>query len=153
HIFEPFFTTKPVGEGSGLGLSAAYAIVERHGGVISVDTAPGAGSTFTVHFPSAGKEATAPANGAGTAPATAGRGETILLAEDEPFVRDLAVEMLEAASYRVLVARDGAEAEAIVLERAADLHAAVLDIVMPVKNGRQVYDLLLRVRPEVPVIF
>ena len=153
HIFEPFFTTKPVGEGSGLGLSAAYAIVERHGGLIAVDTEPGRGSAFTVYFPSAGADASAPA-GRGTATsALAGNGETILLAEDEPFVRDLAVEMLEGASYRVLVARDGGEAEAIVHERAADLHAVVLDVVMPVRNGRQVYDTLRRVRPDIPVIF
>jgi CheY-like chemotaxis protein len=68
-------------------------------------------------------------------------------------VRDLAVEMLQAANYHVVVACDGAEAETIIRARARDLHAAVLDVVMPHRNGRQVYDTLRGVRPEVPVIF
>jgi CheY-like chemotaxis protein len=94
--------------------------------------------------------ATAPARG--EAPLH-GRGETILLAEDEPSVRDLAVEMLQSADYDVLVACDGAEAETIIRARAADLDAVVIDVVMPHRNGRQVYDTLRSLRPEVPVVF
>jgi PAS domain S-box-containing protein len=154
HIFEPFFTTKPPGQGgSGLGLSTVYAIVERHRGLISVDSTVGVGSTFTVYFPSAG-----PMPAVATVPAREeaplhGRGETILLAEDEPAVRDVAVEMLQGANYEVLVACDGAEAETIIRARAADLDAVILDVVMPHRNGRQVYDTLRGVRPEVPVVF
>jgi CheY-like chemotaxis protein len=153
HIFEPFFTTKPPGSGgAGLGLSTVYAIVQRHGGVISVDSTPGTGSTFTAYFPRTGPRAAAETPAA-AASAQSGRGETILLAEDEPLVRNLAVDMLEAANYRVIVACDGAEAETIIRDRGSDFDAAVLDVVMPHRNGRQVYDTLRAERPAVPVVF
>jgi PAS domain S-box-containing protein len=154
HIFEPFFTTKPVGRGTGLGLSTVYAIVERHGGLIAVDSVAGHGATFTVYFPAleGAVEAPEPTPTLGRV-ALAGNGETILLAEDEPLVRDLAVEMLEAANYRVLVACDGAEAETIIRERGGEIEAAILDVVMPLRSGRQVYDTLHASRPELPVLF
>jgi PAS domain S-box-containing protein len=151
-MFEPFFTTKPAGRGAGLGLSTVYAIVERHHGLIEVDTQPGHGSRFTIYFPAAGKRSHDTRRGRAGG-ALEGRGETILIAEDEPFVRDLAVEMLEAARYRVLVAADGAEAESIIADPATTIDAAVLDVVMPQRNGRQVYDTLKRTRPRVPVVF
>jgi two-component system cell cycle sensor histidine kinase/response regulator CckA len=150
-IFEPFFTTKPAGRGTGLGLSTVYAIAERHGGFVSVDTKVGAGSTFTAYFPDRGV-APAPKEQAATA-ARAPEGETILLAEDEPLVRELAVEMLESAGYRVLVACDGSEAESIIQTRGGEIRAAVLDVVMPGRNGRQVFETLQRVRPDVAAVF
>src|SRR5215212_8208708 len=79
--------------------------------------------------------------------------DTILLAEDDPLVRNLAIDLLEAAGYRVLVARDGAEAESIIRDGAAEFQAAVFDVMMPHRNGRQVYDTLRSVRPHVPVVF
>jgi CheY-like chemotaxis protein len=82
-----------------------------------------------------------------------GRGETILIAEDEPFVRDLAVEMLESANYRVLVAVDGQQAESIIADRTVGVDAAILDVVMPHRNGRQVYETLRQMRRGVPVVF
>jgi two-component system cell cycle sensor histidine kinase/response regulator CckA len=152
-MFEPFFTTKPAGRGAGLGLSTVYAITERHGGLIEVDTEPGRGSTFTIYFPSAGIAHARDDRPARADVALQGRGESILIAEDEPFVRDLAVEMLQGANYRVVVAADGAEAESIIADRGAAIDAAVLDVVMPQRNGRQVYETLQRVRGRVPVVF
>jgi PAS domain S-box-containing protein len=165
-IFEPFFTTKSADRGTGLGLATVYAIVERHGGLVSVDTAPGAGTTFTIYFPATSEMASAGApehlaRGEAQEPNSATsavqarldlRGETILLAEDEPFVRELAVEFLESAGYRVLVACDGAEADEIVSGPAA-FDLALLDVAMPVRTGRQVFDTIQRVRPSLPVIF
>src|SRR5262249_13580980 len=98
-IFEPFFTTKPAGRGAGLGLSTVYAIAERHGGFVAVETAMNVGTTLTVYFPDAGtaEPTRHPEPRASVAAIAGARGATILLAEDEPFVRDLAVEMLEHA--------------------------------------------------------
>jgi PAS domain S-box-containing protein len=165
-IFEPFFTTKGADRGTGLGLATVYAIVERHGGLVSVDTAPGAGTTFTIYFPATAEMASVgaldhlargeapPINRAAHAVQARLdlRGETILLAEDEPFVRELAVEFLESAGYRVLVACDGAEADEIV-SGPATFDLALLDVAMPVRTGRQVFDTIQRVRPSLPVIF
>jgi PAS domain S-box-containing protein len=154
-IFEPFFTTKGVDRGTGLGLATVYAIVERHGGLLSVETAPGAGAAFTIYFPTA----TEPARAAGREPeatagtrAAEGQGETLLLAEDDPFVRELAVEVLEAAGYRVLVACNGAEAEEMV-RGASAMDLALLDVAMPIRTGRQVFDTIQTVRPKLPVVF
>jgi PAS domain S-box-containing protein len=154
HVFEPFYTTKAVGRGTGLGLATVYAIVERHRGLIAIDTAPDMGTTVTIYFP-ATIEAARAAGATDSADDTVrrGRGETILVAEDEPFVRDLVVEMLQDAGYRVLVACDGAEADALVRERAAEVDAAVLDIAMPFRSGRQVFETIQEVRPQLPVVF
>jgi len=154
HIFEPFFTTKQVGLGTGLGLATVYAIVERHGGFINVESTPGQGSSFTVCFPPADRPAQPAAAGRGDH-ATAdlgGHGETVLLAEDEDLVRELALEVLTSAGYRVLVARDGREAEALVR---SDTHIdlALLDVVMPFRSGRDVYDAIQEDRPGLPVLF
>jgi PAS domain S-box-containing protein len=152
-MFEPFFTTKPAGRGSGLGLSTVYAIAERHRGLIEVETQAGHGSTFTIYFPSAGIAHVRQAQRMKADVAFQGRGETILIAEDEPFVRDLAVEMLESANYRVLVAVDGQQAESIIADRTVGVDAAILDVVMPHRNGRQVYETLRQMRRGVPVVF
>jgi len=152
-MFEPFFTTKPPGRASGLGLSTVYAIAERHRGLIEVETQVGHGSTFTIYFPSAGIAHVRRAQRIRADAALQGRGETILLAEDEPFVRDLAVEMLESANYRVLVAADGRQAESIIADGTVGIDAAILDVVMPHRNGRQVYETLQRMRRGVPVVF
>jgi two-component system, cell cycle sensor histidine kinase and response regulator CckA len=85
--------------------------------------------------------------------APVGRGETVLLAEDDPLVRDLAIQMLEGASYRVIAATDGAEADAIIRNGATTFDVVILDVVMPHRNGRQVYETLRAARPGVPAIF
>jgi PAS domain S-box-containing protein len=149
-IFEPFFTTKPQGKGTGLGLSIVYGIVEQHAGSIRVASEPGCGATFEVLLPAAQEAAV----GRATRPREHALGgcETLLIAEDEPVVRDAVVRLLEEAGYRVLVATDGEEAVAVFEEHAADISLAVLDVVMPRLGGPSAA-LHIRSRfPEVPII-
>jgi two-component system, cell cycle sensor histidine kinase and response regulator CckA len=109
HVFEPFFTTKAIGEGSGLGLASAYGTVRQSGGTITVESERGVGSTFSIYLP----EAAASDEGG---PAPEGRGETVLVVEHDPAVRDVLFESLTDAGYRVLTTRTTADAQQL-LER------------------------------------
>ena len=152
-IFEPFFTTKEVGEGTGLGLATVYGIVKQHDGLIEVRSVPGRGATFRVYLPSSRP---APVGDREDAPrlAEAGGGsETLLLAEDDDLVRRLAVTVLTRAGYRLLVARDGAEAIGLLEEDGEAIDLAVLDVVMPRKSGREVYEAVKARDPRIPVLF
>ena len=151
-IFEPFFTTKGVGRGTGLGLSIVDGIVRQHGGHIGVESRVGQGTTFTLLLPASAERAAA---GAGPAAAVLGpRGsETILLAEDEPAVRRVLQITLERAGYRVLAAEDGAQAVARFRVKPAEVDLCLLDVMMPVMNGREAYDAISLIDPGVRVLF
>ena len=152
HIFEPFFTTKDVGKGTGLGLATVYGIVKQHDGMIDVSTGPESGTTFLVYLPADARE-TRPAE-SGRVEMTAPRGDqTILLAEDDVLVRNLALRVLEQAGFRVLVAKDGAEAMALVESRGAEIDLALLDMVMPKASGMQVRRRIREIQPTVGVIY
>ncbi|MGE0713299.1 MAG: PAS domain S-box protein [Planctomycetota bacterium] len=150
-IFEPFFSTKEVGQGTGLGLSTVYGIVEQAGGRIAVESTPGRGSVFEVRLPRAEGEVRAePA--AAAQPAHRGHG-TILLVEDDPSVRKVSRALLEQLGYSVIPAAspEAAIAEATRLEGRVDL--VVTDLVMPGMNGRELADRLVASWPETRVIF
>ncbi len=150
-IFEPFFTTKEPGKGTGLGLATVYGIVQQSGGQICVDSAPGAGASFVVYLPRA-EEAAGPAPPVAAATAPRGGTETILLVEDEEDVRELAVDILGEAGYRVLAAADGHEA--LRIAAGADAIALLLtDMVMPRMSGRQLADALVPGRPGLRVLY
>jgi CheY-like chemotaxis protein len=144
-IFEPFFSTKGP-RGTGLGLAMVYGIVSRHGGEILVDTAPGAGSTFTVRLPP-GRPASAPVPRASESPPEPVR---VLLIDDEPLVRETLGEILRQQHHIVVVADDGASGLARFREGAFDL--VMTDLAMPGMSGWQVAQAVKAVRPKVPVV-
>jgi nitrogen-specific signal transduction histidine kinase len=117
HVFEPFFTTKDVGEGSGLGLASAYGIVKQSGGTMRVSSVPGSGATFTVILPEAGAS--------GDQPAAPGKGETVLVVERDPAVRDVVFEVLTDARYRVVTAPTSVDAL-----RLAESYDGSIDLVL-----------------------
>ena len=148
-IFEPFFTTKPAGSGTGLGLSTVYGIVTQSGGYITVRSAPGRGTTFSLFFPNVRREA---ADQAGS-PDTAPRGtETILLAEDEDSVRLVAQRILESHGYTVIPARNGQEAIDIA-EGRSDIALLLTDVVMPRMNGHEAAARVRAAHPGIRVLF
>jgi PAS domain S-box-containing protein len=152
HIFEPFFTTKEVGKGTGLGLATVYGIVKQHEGMIDVAPRPEGGTVFRIYLPASREDAKPEEAPDAAALARLGH-ETILLAEDEELVRNLALRVLEQGGYRVLVARDGAEAIALVESRGAEIDLALLDVVMPKANGPQVRARIRDIQPGMAVLF
>jgi CheY-like chemotaxis protein/two-component sensor histidine kinase len=149
-IFEPFFTTKKSDGRKGLGLSVVYGIVKQHGGFIDVLSEKGKGATFKVYIPVTREKAGEIKSG--EKPAKAG-GETILVAEDEKSLRDVASDILRKLGYKVLVAPDGLKAVDIFRERQNDIDCVMLDIVMPRLNGRETYREIEKIRPGTPVVF
>ncbi|MGH7562075.1 MAG: PAS domain S-box protein [Gemmatimonadales bacterium] len=154
-VFEPFFTTKPVGEGTGLGLSTVYGIVQQSSGYVTVESAPGAGATFRVYLPRRERREEPAAEVQRRGPAASGGvpRAKVLLVEDDDGVRQLTQRVLEEFGYDVTEARNGAEALAQMrcLEGAID--ALVTDIVMPEMSGRELADELRGDRPQLPVLF
>jgi PAS domain S-box-containing protein len=154
-IFEPFFTTKEVGKGTGLGLSTVFGIVRQSGGTICVESELGKGTTFTVYLPVAPPRSST----ASSSPPSrrqqlaAGDAETILLVEDDPGVRALARGILTRAGYRVLEAKDGAEALLASEEHNGAIHLLLTDVVMPFLSGREVAERLASIRPDMRVLY
>lgn len=151
-IFEPFFTTKELGRGTGLGLATVYGIVQQSGGSITVDSAPGRGTTFTIRFPRAQSSVADMRTRDGQAETLTGS-ETILVVEDEPFVRQFLKELLAGRGYEVLDAASGAEALARCEAYHRPIHLLLTDVVMPEMNGWQLAQMLLVKRPETRVLF
>ncbi len=151
-IFEPFFTTKEVGKGTGLGLATVYGIVKQSDGYIFVDSEPGRGTAFTIYLPRVEEEGE-PAS-AGAPPPPLGRGaETILLVEDDPGLRALALDVLGASGYTVLEAREGSEALLVLERHAGPIHLLLTDVVMPNMGGRALAERLATLRPEMAVLY
>ncbi|MGE0325012.1 MAG: ATP-binding protein [Polyangiaceae bacterium] len=151
HIFEPFFTTKQPGKGTGLGLSVVYGIVRQHAGLVSVESAPAKGSCFEVKLPLTDglPEKSRPE----TPDEVPGGQETILVVEDEPMVRELALNLLSQAGYRVLVASDGEEALEVFRANSSEVDLILLDVVMPKLGGREVRDAVRKLSPSTRVLF
>jgi PAS domain S-box-containing protein len=151
HMFEPFFTTKPAGEGTGLGLSTVYGIVQQSDGYISVYSELRVGTTFKIYFPRAFGAAAAVAERRHVAAPRSS--ETVLLVEDEDALRGLMQETLEDNGYTVLAARDGAEALRISDEHPGRIHVVLTDLVMPGLTGRSTADGIALTRPDAKILY
>jgi len=150
-IFEPFFTTKGVGKGTGLGLSIVYGIIEQHNGYISCYSESGKGTTFKIYLPltETSVEEMKP-----TAPISLMRGtETVLLAEDNLDVREITKEVLEDAGYKVIAAVDGEDAIVKFMDNKDKIELLLLDAVMPKKRGKEVYEEIKKIRPDIKALF
>jgi signal transduction histidine kinase/FixJ family two-component response regulator len=151
-IFEPFFTTKELGKGTGLGLATVYGVIKQSGGWVWVESEPGKGTRFEVYLPQAtGVEETL------TTPTkialAASRGETILIAEDEDAVRDLASRFLKAAGYTVLSAKGGGEALETAKRWGKRIHLLLADVVMAQMQGPDLAALLTRLFPGMKTVY
>jgi signal transduction histidine kinase/ActR/RegA family two-component response regulator len=152
-IFEPFFTTKPKGAGTGLGLSMVYGFVRQSGGAISVESAPGEGTTFSLLLPRT--EATSedlPILRTGQPQTERGSG-TVLIAEDERALRRLSANVLGQAGYRTLEASDGQQALDMFQVHAFSVVMVVTDVVMPRMGGIELARRLRKARPDLPILF
>jgi PAS domain S-box-containing protein len=147
-IFEPFYTTKPVGKGTGLGLSVVHGIVMAHGGAIAIDSAPGAGSCFTIHLPALLPEAAASPTGS----AAAGHGERVLCVDDDQTMLLVLQRLLERDGYQVEAFDSGEQAIAAVRADPAAVDIVVTDYNMPVADGLQVAAEIHRLRADLPIV-
>jgi nitrogen-specific signal transduction histidine kinase/ActR/RegA family two-component response regulator len=152
HIFEPFFTTKETGKGSGLGLATVYGVVQQSGGHISVYSEPGRGSTFKVYLPRAGDVIEPQAVSPVQQPAMRGK-ETILVAEDDEQVRDLAVAILKACGYMVLELEHANDAERVCEHHGGEIDLLLTDVVMREVSGPELARRVQKVLPEIKVLF
>ena len=150
-IFEPFFTTKQAGRGTGLGLSIAYGIVKQHDGYITCYSEPNMGTTFKIYLPMI-KRKTAKKERAALHPVSSGT-ETILVSEDDAAVSKIMKEVLEQFGYTVIEAVDGEDAISKFKNNRDRVKLLILDVIMPKKNGKEVYEEIRKDRPDVKVIF
>jgi two-component system, cell cycle sensor histidine kinase and response regulator CckA len=152
-IFEPFFTTKGTGKGTGLGLATVYGIVKQHGGFIYVESEEGRGTEFRILLPAVEPSAKTehPLAIIEDTPIRGGT-ETILIAEDHEGIREMAETVLKSLGYRVLLSSDGEEAVAMFSAHRDDISLIYLDVIMPRRNGAEVYAAIMAMKPEVSVI-
>jgi CheY-like chemotaxis protein len=150
-IFDPFFTTKEPGKGTGLGLATAQGIVRGHAGRILVDSTVHQGTRFTIYLPA--RDAAVPEP---VAPErrelVTGRGELILVIDDEAALLQIAKVTLTSGGYRVLTCQDGTEAAALYAQRSHEIQLVITDLVMPGMDGVATIQALQRLNPEVRII-
>jgi len=152
-IFEPFFTTKEMGRGTGLGLASVYGIIKNHNGFINVYSEKGQGSTFNIYFPISDKkdekeivpeyETTVDLS-----PCT----ETILLVDDEAIILNVAGDMLKTLGYTVITAQDGLTVVDLYKQHQDQIDLVILDMVMPDKNGGEIFDEIRKMNPCAKVL-
>ena len=150
-VFEPFFTTKGRGQGTGLGMSVIHGIVTDHGGEIQVDSTPGAGTRVAIHLPRCDPDQ-APAAASPTEARKPGRGELILVVDDDEHVRSIVTSVLRSQGYEVVQAGDGEEAMAVLDGCQRALHLVLLDLDLPRRSGLSCLEEIRRTKGRIPVI-
>ena len=152
-IFEPFFTTKGHGKGTGMGLSVVYGIVKHHQGWINVESSPGKGATFKVYLPALSVKTEEVQESPVPLKELRGRGERILLVEDDKSVRELTEEMLSKNGYIVFAAANAREAMDIFEKEGGDFDLIFCDVVLPDERGPRLADRFLKVKPGIGILF
>ncbi|MBU2547441.1 MAG: PAS domain S-box protein [Proteobacteria bacterium] len=152
NIFEPFFTTKKKGEGTGLGLATVYGIVKQNNGFINVYSEPGQGTTFKIYLPRPEGQTPEAESRTVSAPPK-GRGEMILLVEDELTILNVGKHMLEKLGYTVLAAGKPGEAVRLCRETPGEIQLLITDVVMPEMNGRELAERLIEIKPDMKCLF
>jgi PAS domain S-box-containing protein len=150
-IFDPFFTTKEVGKGTGLGLATVLGIVKSHAGFLTVQSDANTGTTFAVFIPAADDEAAA-SKQEPEAPLSAGRGQRILVVDDEPAIRETVVATLTTNGYRAYTAEDGTDALALYHQRRTEIDLVLTDISMAQMDGIALTRALRRLNPNVRIV-
>ena len=148
-IFEPFFTTKDVGKGTGLGLASAYGIIKNHSGIIRVYSEKNHGTTFNIYLPALDLEEVKDIE---ISTVIAKGNESILLVDDEEESIKVEELMLRELGYRVVSALSGKEAVDLYKEKMVDLDLVALDMIMPEMSGKDTYDALRKINPQVKVL-
>jgi CheY-like chemotaxis protein len=151
-VFEPFFTTKVPGHGTGLGLSSVFGIVAQSGGLVSLESELGRGTSFCIYLPRLAV-ARDVATSAAEPAALRSRAGTLLLVEDDPALRRLLQRSLAAQRHTVLEAADGTEALELARRYRGRLDVLLTDVVMPRGSGRELAEQVLKLHPEAAVIF
>ena len=151
-IFEPFYTTKEVGKGTGLGLSIVYGIIAQHNGYIDVYSKPGEGAIFNIYLPIV-KQRRLDKKEKETYSVPSCGTESLLIAEDDAEVRILLKVILTEHGYSVIEAVDGNDAVAKFMENRDRIKLLILDVVMPEKNGKDVYEEIQQTSPDIKVLF
>ena len=152
HVFEPFYTTKQGGRGTGLGLATVYGIVKQNNGFVSVYSKTGQGTTFRVYLPRC-TEQPEKDQGEATQEAPLGRGETVLLVEDEAAILELAKKVLEQLGYKTLTANSPRDAVHLAGEYRHSIQLVITDVVMPEMNGRELCRRLAAIKPGLRYLY
>jgi CheY-like chemotaxis protein len=153
HVFEPFFTTKSPGKGNGLGLAQVHGIVGQHGGQITVESQVDVGTTFTIYLPSFEVQAAETNDAVDTLDIPQGKGEWVLIVEDNEALREALTEGLTGWNYNVVAAADGVEALRLLETRSSEISLIISDMVMPRMGGPRLLRALNEKGWSIPVIF
>ncbi len=151
-IFDPFFTTKPEGKGTGLGLSTVLSIIRAHKGFIEIDSTPNVGTTFKLYLPTAAGKISTSGTSSMEVHADKGKGEAILVVDDDEAVVEVAAELLQNAGYTTLLAKNGEEALALYTEHYRNIRLVLTDMVMPKMDGASLIRSLRAVQPSVKIV-